>query len=280
MRRKGVSRRSTSIAEVRSSLHAHRGRVGDRLDERPASKNAGTSSYQAHFDHMDAELATIQRELVRAEDAHVRMLIRIRQLRRQSQELTTEVYDKQTSARQILTGLYGSEHDFELAATSGNTPQVPQTLAEQVDQTVKLLRDPEGAEPKKKVAGVAVDNGDMADDLEASLERLATSRTDYQRTKKKADGTRQELRAALAEVDKTFPWVAANLESLFRLAGERELADRIRTSRRRVTRRQAAEIEGAEDAESEESSSGGAEAEETAPSPSEAAEETQPSSDS
>ena len=32
------------------------------------------------------------------------------------------VYDKQTSARQILTGLYGSEHDFELAATSGTTP--------------------------------------------------------------------------------------------------------------------------------------------------------------
>jgi len=248
MRRKGVSRRSTSIAEVRSSLHAHRGRVGDRLDERPASKAAGTFSYQAHFDHMDEELAMVQRELIKAEDAHVRQLIKIRQLRRQSQELTTEVYDKQSSARQILIGLYGSEHDFELAATSGNTPQVPQTLAEQVDQTVKLLRNPEGAEPKKKVAGVDTDFGVMADDLEGSLEGLTTSRTDYQRTKKEADGTRKELKAALAEVDRVFPWVAANLESLFRLADERELADRIRTSIHRVTRRRS---DGKEEAEPE-----------------------------
>ncbi len=237
MRRKGVSRRRKSIAEVRSSLQAHRGRVGDRLEARPASKCAGSFSYQAHFDHMDEELAAVERELIKAEDAHVRLLIRIRQLRRQSRELTSQVYDKQTSARQVLIGLYGSEHDFELAATSGDTPRVPQTLAEQVDQTVKLLREPEGDEPNKKVEGIAVDNGVLADDLEGDLERLDTTRTAYQRSKKQADGTRKELRAALTEVDRVFPWVAANLESLFRLADERELADRIRTSIHRVTRR-------------------------------------------
>ena len=68
-------------------------------------------------------------------------------------------------------------------------------------------------------------------------------RTELQRTQKAADGTLVALNAARSAFDATFPWVAGNVESLFRLAGERELADRVRTSRRRVTRRETEEPE-------------------------------------
>ncbi len=260
MRRKEVSRRITSVAEVRASKHAHRGRVGAKFDERPAAQSAGALS-KPYFDHMDGELATIEQDLITAEDAHVRNLIRIVRLRRESSELTAEVYEKQTSARQILVGTFGSESAYELAAASGDTPRVHQTLAMQVDQTVKLLRDPAAARPPVKVAGVTVEPGTMADDLEGSRQLLLEKRTDLQRTEKAADGTRDLVNIALKEYDQVFPWVASSLESTFRLVGEQELADRIRTSRRRVTRRQAVD-----DGESlpEESTSGEPPAEESA----------------
>ncbi len=239
MRRKEVSRRLTSVAEVRASQDAHRSQIGAKLDVRPAAQNAGALS-QPYFDHMDGELATIEQDLITTEDAHVRNLIRIVQLRRESTELTSEVYGKQTSARQILVGLYGNDSAYELAAASGNTPRVNQTLAMQVDQTVKLLRDPAAVQPSAKVAGVTVELGTMADDLEGNRQLLLGKRTDLQRTVKAADGTRALVKVAIKEFDRVFPWVASSLESTFRLAGEHDLADRIRTSRRRVTRRRAA----------------------------------------
>ena len=54
MRRKKVLQRMRSIAEVRASLHTHRGRIGSRIDERPAAAGAGLFS-QAYFKHMDQE---------------------------------------------------------------------------------------------------------------------------------------------------------------------------------------------------------------------------------
>ncbi len=237
MRRKEVTRRKTSISEVRASVHAHRGRIGRQLGERPAAPGEAAYS-QAYFDHMDAELARVESGLIEAEDEHVRKRIQVSRARQVSEDLASVVYDKQTSARQILAGLYGSKHEFELGAMSGKTPQGPTTLPEQVDQTVKLLRNPEGETPAKKVGGVDVDFTGLADDLEGGLEHYRSSRVEFERRRKEADATRLESNQAIAEYDRVFPWVASSLEGLFRLVGERDLADRIRTSVRRVIRRQ------------------------------------------
>ncbi len=271
MRRKDITRRKTSSAEVRAAVQAHRGQVGRQLDERPASPNE-TAYSQAYFDHMDTELATVESDLVEAEDQHVRKQIQIDQARQQSDELASSVYDKQTSARQILVGLFGSKHQFALTAASGSTPQGPQTLPEQVDQTVKLLRNPAGDTPAKKVGGVDVDFGIMADDLELDLGQYRFSRTELERLRKEGDATRLATNQAIEAFDQVFPWVASSLEGTFRLVGERDLADRIRTSIRRVTRRQAEPEE--EQAGSQEPSSGGPADAGTESAPSEATEET------
>ncbi len=234
MRRKDVTNRKTSIAEVRASVHAHRGRIGRQLEERPAAPGEAAYS-QAYFDHMDAELAAVESDLVQAEDQHVRKQIQVSQVRKQTDEIASAVYDKQTAARQILVGLYGSEHQFELAAVSGKTPQGPTTLPEQVDQTVKLLRNPEGEVPAKRVGGVDVDFTGLADDLETGLGQYRSSRVELERRRKEADATRLEANLAIEAYDQVFPWVASSLQGLFRLVGERDLANRIRTSVRRVT---------------------------------------------
>ncbi len=243
MRRIEVSRRLGSVEEVRGSLAAHRGRIGDHLDvQRPALPGTGFS-YQVMFDQMDGELARIESRLVESEDRHVRKLARIRRLRRRRDEGASETYDKQTAARGIIAHLYGKDRDFEVAAVSGKTPVSSKSLAEQVDQTVKFLRHPEVAEPSVKVAGVGVDFVAMADDLEGGQKQLVEVRAKLVQATKEADGTRQATARLIKEFDLVFLWIARSLEGLFRLAGERELADRIRTSVRRVTRRQAEPVE-------------------------------------
>ena len=267
MRRVEVSRRLGSVEEVRGSLAAHRGRIDDNLDgQLPASPETGFS-YQAMFDHMDAALAKVESELVESEDRHVRRLARISKLRRQRDRGAADTYGKQTAARGILASLYGKDRDFELAAVSGKTPVSSKALVEQIDQTVKFLRRPEVSAPSSKVAGVGIDFVAMADDLESGRKQLIEVRAELVRATKAADGTRQTTARVIKEFDLVFLWIARSLEGLFRLAGEQELADRIRTSVRRVTRRQA------EPAQSPEPSSDGPAAAEPESAPSEATEE-------
>ena len=121
----------------------------------------------------------------------------------------------------------GPEHLFELAAVSGSTPKGPQTLPD-VDQTVKLLRNPEGDTPTVKVNGVTINFGTVADDLEGGLEGYRTSRVELERRRKEGDATRLATNQAIEAFDQVFPWVAASLEGTFRLVGERKLANRIR----------------------------------------------------
>ncbi len=260
MRRKEVSKRSKSIAEVRASVGAHRARVGDKLDRRAAAQNVEAFSYQSFFDHMDRELAQAQRNLVTAEDDHVRQLVLIARLRRETRALTASVYSKQIAARRVLSGLYGTERQFELGAIEGRTPVSAQVLAEQVDQTIKILRDPGGDLPATLVQGVVVDFTILASDLEAEVAKLVSSSEAFQRGLKATDATRILTNKAITEADRVFPWVAGSLENCFRLADERELADRIRTSLRRVTRRKVEK-----GTESAESSTGGSSSGESSP---------------
>ncbi len=265
MRRIEVSRRFGSAEEVRGSLSAHRGLIGGNLDvQRPASPET-SFSYPVLFEHMDSELAQVVNKLVESEDRHVRQLAKISQLRRRRDQGFDDTYAKQVAARGILTSLYGKDRDFELAAVSGKTPESSKTLAEQVDQTVKFLRNPEVAEPSQKVAGVGVDLPTMADDLESDQKQLVGVRAELVQATKVADGTRRVTNQAIKEFDLVFLWIAHSLEGLFRLAGEEELANRIRTSARRVTRRQA-EPEDEQAASPEPSPDGPAEESDSAPS--------------
>lgn len=288
MRRKEVSRRLKSVAEVRAALAAHRDRIIPLLDGRlPPLNGEGVFSYGGCFDHLDHELEQVEDQLVVAEDEHTRKRVHISQERRRSAELTADLSDKQIPARKTLVGLFGEDRDFELAAISGRTPQSPRILAEQVDQTIKLLRDPEGELPQMKIGGVMVDLDEMADDLVSDLGTLQAARVEYDRRRKEADATRVVTNEAIATYDKVFPWATRTLESLFRLVGELTLADRIRTSVRRVTRRQgeseqdppeeqATAGESSDESPSGETAAGDDSTEENASPPSETVEAAQP----
>ncbi len=251
MRRKAVSHFLGAAAEARASLLAHRPRLVPQLDGRLPPGEAAFS-YDGYFDHMDFELAQVQDRLTAAEDEHVKVLAKIIDLRRERDRRSRGIYDKQAAARQVLAGYHGQDRGFEMAAVSGPTPQLSKPLSEQVDQTTKMLRDPAVQPSPGRIKGVEIDPEEMAVDLETDLALLQAVREAYERTRKEADGTRQVVNARLAEFKEVFPWVASTAEGFFRLVGERELADRIRSSRRKVTRKQGEEA-GADEAPAEDS---------------------------
>ncbi len=162
-------------------------------------------------------------------------------IRIEAMELTTGLYDRQVATRRTLAGVFGPERGFELAAVEGTTPRRLSRLVDQVDQTVKLLREPEIELPTVVVDGVEVTLDTMATSLESGLQNLDGVRGQLETARKAVNETVIARNKAIEEYDRVFPWVARALESYFRLAGEIELANRIRTSVRRVTRHQAVE---------------------------------------
>lgn len=261
MRRKGSIQRLELLVEVQGSLQAFGDGVVGRLEKRKLAP-AGESgfSYRGLFEHLGQELGSLRQGLVAAEDAHDRKVIRYAKVRKTSQELTSQVYRKQSRLRQTLEGLYGDDQGYELAVFSGRTPRYGTSLLEQVDQTVKFLGEPEGEVPVIDFDGIEVDLNVLARGLKSDRKQLEKAIARRVTARKKVNETKVRREEAIAEYDASFPWLAQTLESLFRLAGEHELARRIRTSQRAAR----AVAQTAETA-SEESSAGDSAAEETAP---------------
>ncbi len=247
MRRVRVLNPITSIEEVQASLDTFGGRIADRLDaRRPLPEDGGDTPsasfrYRDVFDDLGHDLESLRLKVIGAEDERVRRLARATAVRRQADELKTGLQEQQVAIRKIFGGAYDSGRDFELAAISGETPRTLKALEEQVDQTVKLLREPVVDEPTVKVSGVDIDFGKVADGLESMLKDLRQKRAELDRLRKALGESKVLVDQALEEFRASFPWVAQALEAYARWAGERELADRIRTSIRRVTRRQGEE---------------------------------------
>ncbi len=264
MRKIGSRIRIKSAGEVRASLDTFGGRVAVRLGASrpaPAGETGPGFDYEALFPDIDGRLASVEGNLISAEDAHVRQLIHLSDMRRESEESAAALYQRHVAVRRVLAGLFGPDRGFEIAAFEGETPRELKALRHQTQQSVQFLREPAIQLPPMKTAGVVVDFEGMAVGLEQGLEETGLVDGRLDRARKAVDETGIVRRQAIAEFDALFPWAAQALEGIFRMAGERELADRIRTSRRRVTRRQAEEVE-----ESDEPSSGGSEAENAAPS--------------
>ncbi|MCP3958336.1 MAG: hypothetical protein GY719_10835 [bacterium] len=274
MRFKQNTQRLGMAKEVLASLQIFGDTVADRLDADQSEPAEGevVFRYRMLFERLESDLVAVRSGIVTAEDAHVRNLVRYSNQRNRNTEVTAGLYGQQVWVRQTLSGVYGQKRGFELGAYSGPTPRYGEDLLREVEHTIQLLREPEGDQASIRVGGVTIDFGEMALDLETEKTGFGEVRAELERRRKAAKETRIRKNEAIAEFDRVFPWLAQTLESVFRLAGEHELADQIRTSSRRSHRRQ--EGDGAAE-EAGDASSDGSETEEPA-SPAEPA-ETAPS---
>lgn len=224
--------------EIRVAVVTDGGRVGERLNEqRPLAVMEGEPAfdYCKHMKHLVFQMDSAVDDVAGAEDEHSAQLIRLSRFQRERNTSAGVNYRKLVSARDGLEGLYKGG-SFELGSLSGDTPRVPEQLYEQLGQTVKLLRQPVVEPPEPKATGFSVDLDSVATDLESEMPELRTLIDRVDGARKQAEGTLLIKRKALVELRRTILWVGRTAEGLFHLAGEDELADRIRSSTRRPLR--------------------------------------------
>ncbi len=227
-----------SAKEIGVSLDADGDRIGGLLNEQsplPAVDGEAAFDYRKHMQGLGLQLGEAKQQVVDAEDEHAARLIRVSRQKSDRDEVGKACYDKTVTTRQGLETLYPSGA-FELAFLKGTTPRNPERLREQLVQSVKLLKNP-AVEPREpEDDAFSVDLEKVVAKLEPSITDLSAAIDRYDRAKKEAEGSLVVKRLAIVQLRRTVVWVGRTTEGLFYLAGEDDLAKRIRKSTRRPLR--------------------------------------------
>jgi len=153
--------------------------------------------------------------------------------------------------RDFFAGAFGPDK----AEMLGFPPQIgrsPLELLRQGERLVQHLSDPAAELPPPRLGQVTLDLAGTAAAVMPEVEGLQSAMDAAGREVKLAQATQLDRDRAVEELDATLLWVARSLEAIYRLAGETELADRIRPAARRPGRPEIGEDEetAAEEAES------------------------------
>ena len=132
--------------------------------------------------------------------------------------------------RGSITGLFGEDYARALGF-KGATPDLPQSVYGLCAEIFARL--PKAKAPAITAAGVAIDPVALLQPLVEPTEKLRLALVSSALEQRETDLAQQEKNKALAAYDRAFA-VAANLTSTFlEIAGERDLARRVRPSNRR-----------------------------------------------
>lgn len=227
-----------SAKEIRVAIGTDGERIGGQLNREyppPVIDGEPLFDYSKHFGLLGHQLDTAVEETIVAEDQHMNQTIRVSRLKSERDETAASSYGKLVTAREGLETLY-QDGGFELTFTSGETPRVPSRLVGQLQQTVKLLENPVVDLRPVKVGGFTVDLGGVAADLESERVALEDAIDILDEGRKRAVGTLLAKRRAIGRLRGTILWTGRSAEGLFHLAGEDELAQRVRSSTRRPLR--------------------------------------------
>ncbi|QDG54637.1 hypothetical protein FIV42_28995 [Persicimonas caeni] len=113
----------------------------------------------------------------------------------------------------------------------GSTPETADDLVIFGNNAIAGLR---GADETLEGMGVSVQTGVLADELEPAIAELASRIEDLRREEKEADAALVARDRAIAHWRKTYRSVANMLVGAFEMAGENELAERVRPTVRRT----------------------------------------------
>lgn len=186
-------------------------------------------TFQATLELLQSALKKSRDAMVQADAAHESELADDPSARDARDEAAAKLSEKLVELRSVLTGMYGEAR--ARAVIVGQTPRDPVALerfAGEVAQNLGTLSWPE-----PRFAGAGLDAAAVQQDLSGVRETLQGALTQVASEAPEAQETLSKKNQAIEEYDRIFTGVATSLAGLFTLAGEEELAEKVRPSTRR-----------------------------------------------
>lgn len=131
--------------------------------------------------------------------------------------------------REIIVGLFGKA--VADAIFGGEVPKDPVQLQRFATEAAARMRAASWGTPRVK--GAQLDPAEVATGLEQSSKQIGETVAAVADEVRETQVAREARNREMDAYDETFTAVATIFEGLFLLAGQRELADRVRPSRRR-----------------------------------------------
>lgn len=169
--------------------------------------------------------------LTAADEKNISELADDDQARDARDEAVAALYAALGDLREWVIALFGSA-SLRVLGFSGPTPQEPAALARFAGEVASALSS--GKLPKTKRPGIKWDPAEAVAELNVAREALQKHLTTVAREAREAQVTLSAKNAAIADYDERFARTANFYAGLFRLAGQSDLADRVRPSPRRA----------------------------------------------
>ncbi len=226
MTSKMVLARSRSAAKVAQAADTHGDAVASILNPLFAATGVPADVAPA-IKGLGALVRKAAEEMVRADVAHEEELADDAAPRTARDEAVQRLYAPLTEVRAAASVAYG-DATVALLGFSGPTPKEPTAilaLGRAVLAALPKLRD---AKPRSR--GLSIDPEVYLAELPGTIAALAAALEDVTREAREAETTLTAKHRAIATYDERFSAAAAALTALFQLAGEHELAARVRPS--------------------------------------------------
>ncbi len=202
---------------------------GTLADAAGRALGSDRSTIRATLGLLQTALEQRRDAMVDADAAHESELADDPSARDAREAAVVELRDKVVELRSVITGMYGAK--AARAVVSGDTPQDPVVLERFAGEVIKNLGTVTWPQPR--FAGAVLDASAVQRDLESARASLQSAVSQVTSEAREAQVTLANKNQAIEEYDRVFTGVAMSLAGLFTLAGERELADKVRPSTRR-----------------------------------------------
>jgi hypothetical protein len=171
--------------------------------------------------------------LLAADAAHEAELLDDAGPRKRRDNASGRVYQLTVGLRQSTAWIYGAEAEAALGF-NGTTPDEPRTLVRVVKLALSQFDD--AIRGRAARPGFVWQPAEAKAELAAALAELESALREVEKEQKEAEATLAAKHAALAAYHQAFLATAGLVSLLLTMAGEHELASRVRPSKRRAGR--------------------------------------------